>query len=338
MSEKNNETHKKIEHTFTVDTKDTVEQEDNELNERINRLYGLSTKPPKEEKHYDPKELEETRKKLILLLLGVILGGIIILLVLLNPLDWGKKKEEPKTEEKEEENVEEEIPLGTINLSNEVVQRLNNLVKFNEDDFLVIDLFPLYTKEVLTSAAIPNNIKLYMMKKNPSFNDMLVECGIEEYIKTCDPNGLTIDKTQFDKLVGETFGPNVSVTYDPINYLYYSVSSNSKKLTLTYNDTNYIVKCNEYQESTVLNKYVQQELVHAVKTKDGIEIYQNVVFISPSGVYKDPSFTTLITNDKAASSTEYLAKGSVYKYTFVETEKANYYLSKIELVKEGNPQ
>lgn len=333
------EEHVKAEQEYTIDPKDMVEKEDNELNERINRLYGISEKPPKEEKHYDPKELEETRKKLILLLMGVILGGIVIIFILINPFDWGKKMEEPTEEEKEEETpVEEEFPLGTTDLSNQVVQDLNNLVKFDENDFVIIDLFPLYTNEVLTSSSIPNNIKLYMMKKNPSFNDMLIESGIEEYIETCNPNGLVIDKTKFDQLVGDNFGPNVSVNYDPINYLYYSVSSDSKKITLTYNNGNYIARCNEYQETSVLNKYVQQELVRALKIEEGIEIYQKVVFISPNGVYKDPGFTTLITNDKTASSTDYLAKGNTYKYTFVERDKNSYYLSKIELVKEDNPQ
>ena len=64
------EEHVKAEQEYTIDPKDMVEKEDNELNERINRLYGISEKPPKEDKHYDPKELEETRKKLILLLMA----------------------------------------------------------------------------------------------------------------------------------------------------------------------------------------------------------------------------------------------------------------------------
>lgn len=333
------EEHVKAEQEYTIDPKDMVEKEDNELNERINRLYGISEKPPKEEKHYDPKELEETRKKLILLLIGVILFCVGCAIVLINPFGWGEKKEDTPivdTDDEEPDEEDTELPLGEIDISNSLAQELNNLVKFNENDFLVIDLYPLYTNEVLLSSNIPNNIKLYMMKKNSKFKDMLVENGIDEYIDTCDPNGLVINKSEFDKLVGISFGPNVIVNYDTINYLYYDNHIN-QKLTFTYTNDTYVVKCNDYQEEGTLTKYLQQGLFKANKTEEGIEIYQKVVFISPNGVYKDPNFTTLITNDREANEEDYLSYGSTYKYTFIEHNE-DYYLSKIELVKEDIAQ
>ena len=85
MSENNSNLEKE-----RIDTKETVNQENNELNARINKLYGMSSEDT-QKKEYDPAELQEIRKKLLYLLIGIIIVGIGALVVLINPFKWGKE-------------------------------------------------------------------------------------------------------------------------------------------------------------------------------------------------------------------------------------------------------
>ena len=158
--EKKSEDEEKI----VVDTQDTVEQLDQDLNDRINRLYGIASSKDEPKKEYDPKELEETRKKLIFLLMGVILGGILILLIIINPFNIGKgNKTDTTVTPNEEQNIDKDnntIPIGEIDLSHSTVINLNSMVNFTINDYMNIDLFPLYANEVLSANNIPNDIKL----------------------------------------------------------------------------------------------------------------------------------------------------------------------------------
>lgn len=319
-------------HIVEVETKEIIENNDNELNDRINRLYGVSS-PSKEEKQYDPKELQEIRKKLMLLLAVLIIFVIIAFIVLIKPFDFNNKdSNNDSVQEEEKENNNEN---NQIDINSDTIVELNNLIEFSVNDFKEIDLFSLYSDNVLESNNIPNNIKLYMLKRTNVFEDLLDNNGIVEYLDTCSQEGLIIKKEDFDKVVTSVFGPNTTVQYDKINYMYYRDSSIAKKVTLSYENDNYILRCNEFTNNTVLTKYIQYNLKDVVSSNDSIELYQNVVFINQSGVYKDSNFNELITNDQNAQLNDYISKGVIYKYTFVKNED-NYYLSKIEKINETN--
>jgi len=323
----------KKEHKVVVDTMETVKQNDDELTNRINRLYGMTSEEIKEEKHYDPKELEEIRKKLILLLIGVIICGVVVLVILVNPFDFEINSTSGNNDAPVEEEQEstEQMPLGAIDTSNSTVVELNNFVSFSASDFENIDLFPLYASDVIESKDIPNNIKLYLLKRHEAFLEMLDNANIEEYIETCDTNGLVITKEKFDGVVSKVLGSNVTVEYNDINYAYYSSILGVKKITMSYASEEYLIKCNDYTQGGIITKFIQQNLNKAVKVENAIEIYQNIVFINETGVYKDPKFTQLITNDTNAVFNDYISSGVIYKYTFTE-DGENYYLTKIEKV------
>ena len=70
--------------TIEYDTKGIVEQKDNELKNRINKLYGDEPLETKELKEYNPKEIAQVRKKLLFLLAGVIIMGFVIIILLLH--------------------------------------------------------------------------------------------------------------------------------------------------------------------------------------------------------------------------------------------------------------
>jgi len=323
----------KIEEQIVVDSVETVEQNDNDLNNRINMLFGESNSNIEPEKQYDPEELLEVRKKLMLLLICIVIFCVVMIVTLINPFDFGNskkdKKEEPETIEKEDKG----FPMGPIDITEPTIAELNSFLSFSPNDFQTIDLFPLYENSVLEAKNIPDNIKLFLFKKTEAFANMLDDAKIGEYVQTCDPSGISISKENFDKALAEFFGEVTLGVYGNINYSYFSDDIGTTKVSMNYVDDHYVIKCNSYTDGVAITKYLQQSLNKAIKVEGAIELYQNVVFINQTGVYKDTSFSELITNDANAKFSDYIIKGSLYKYIFIE-DGDNYYLSKIEKVVE----
>lgn len=327
---------------FIIDDKESVSLKDNEMNERINRLFGEEhITSRKELKEYDPAQLLQTRKKLLLLFVGVIVAGVIIIVLFLNPLEFnfGKNNKEQNPGENNEQNKNEvpEYPL-TLNIYDEKVTSLNAQIEFSVEEQQQVDLFPLYINENVVINDIPNEIKIAYLKKNDRFYEMLIKNKVNEYATVCNPEGVTISKDEFDQVYSSIFGKDALINYSNINYEIPTEDDQAKKITLTFNTDKYIVKCNDYAVSDNITKFVQQELIKAVETENTIELYQKIVFVTYSGnigVYKEPTFTTLITNDKTASIEDYINLGNTYKYIF-EKDGEKSYLSKIELTKEDN--
>ena len=337
MAEKEKKSVVKAEKTV-VDSKEDVIIKDNEINDRINRLYGLISDEPSEVHHeYSPEELTLVRKKLVFLLGGVIVAGIIIIVLLLEPFSFKKDNKNNKPNIDGEEinnniNKEDESYTGELDLSDQLVQKLVGTIDFTNQDFKTIDLFPLYEKDAVEIKDISNDIKLHLLTRSQDFYDMLRDNGIDKYIETCDSNGLVIDKSKIESVVTSLFGPNAVLEYKNINYLYSIGYEINKKITLTYANNQYLVKCNEFTENNTVTKFVQQQTNKAIGLDNSIEVYQYVVFINETGVYKEPNFKTLITNNKNDKIPDYISKGNTYKYTFSKNGNS-YYLSKIELVK-----
>lgn len=324
MSENNfNIDHEKI------DTKDIVEQNDDELTNRINKLYGISTNE-EPHKEYDPAELQEIRKKLLYLLIGVISAGVIVLIILINPFKTNNKKID-ETPETDKIDVIEEETVGELSLSDSIVVELNNRISFYKTDFTKIDLYPLYLNQTLNSNDISDDIKLYLLQRSSNFYETLKNSKVEEYVTTCSSTGIEIPKEIFDEEIKSLFGANAIVNYKNINYTYYTEAQTPKKILLTFANDKYIVTCNEYNESGEITKYIQQKLINAYRTEEGIELYQRVVFITRDGVFMDPKLETLITNDQNAVISSYIDKGTIYKYSFIKDKDNNYALSKIEI-------
>lgn len=330
------------EQKFIIDDKESLSTKDNEMNERINKLFGEeNNRSQKELKEYDPAELLQARKKLLLLFVGVIVAGVIIIVLLFNPLElnFGKNNNEQNQEENNDPNESEvpEYPL-TLNIYDEKVISLNQQIEFSVEEQQQVDLFPLYINENIVTNDIPNEIKIAYLKKNTNFYDMLIKNKVNEYAMVCNPEGVAISKDEFDQVYRSVFGNDALVNYSNINYEILTEDDKTKKITLAFDTDKYVVTCSDYSVSDSITKLVQQDLIKAIETENTIELYQKIVFITYSGnigVYKEPSFTTLITNDKTASLEDYINLGNTYKYTF-EKDKEKFYLSKIELVKEDN--
>lgn len=312
------------------------------MNERINSLFGESSDIPKKElKDYAPIELLKARKKLLFLFVGVIVTGVIIIVLLFNPLElnFGKDNNNKNKEENNNSNVNKvpDYPIE-LNLFDEKVMLLNRQIEFSVEEQKQIDLFALYVSESIVVNDIPNNIKMTFLKKSDKFYDMLQNNKINEYVKTCNLEGVAISKDEFDQVYRIVFGKDALANYSNINYEFFTEEEQLKKVTLTFDVDKYIVKCNDYSVNDNITKFVQQDLIKAIETENTIELYQKIVFVTYSGnigVYKEPTFKTLITNDKNLVVDDYINLGNTYKYTF-DKDDSNYYLSKIELMKEDN--
>lgn len=319
---------------FIVDTKETVDQTDNDMNERINRLFGESTKEAKKEpKYYDPKELATTRKKLLILFVTVVLAGLVIIFLFLNPIKTNNKPNEQE-QNNQEENNEENVSIGELDLYSDTVVKLNNRINYQFNDFNNnSDLFDLYKNDVLNTNNISDKLKMYFIAKDEDFTTLLIDNNVLKLTENCNQSPISINKTEFDKILKKLFGENANINYSTINHKF-----NSKDIILSFENDKYNIKCADNTNEVTITKFIQNKLVKAVGTETGIELYHKLVFITSEGkmgVYKDPTFTTLITDDKTSKLDTYIDKGGTYKYTFVK-DGENYYLSKIELVKEDN--
>ncbi len=322
--------------------REEVEEENNDLNKRINRLYGITTEEEeKPEVVYNPEEVQSIRKKLMILLIIICVFGIFFIYILINPLHLGSKKvvnndtsqEENNTEE---DNSQEEIPIGEVDISNDLVVKLNSILSFSLIDFYNIDTFGLYNNDVSSINDLPNDLKIYFVGKDDSFKELMDEIDLDNYIASgCNSAKIKLNKDKWEKVVTTSLGPNVVLADGSYKLLYFTKNYEYKNLTIDKASDSYTLSCSDINSNSQdLTKYLQQKLEKAEKTETGIDIYQRVVFIRKDGVYKDPNFKELITNDINTTYNDYINSGTLYKYTFTALEEGNYYLTNIAKVKE----
>lgn len=185
---------------------------------------------------------QEIRKKLTFLLIGLIIFVVVAFIVLIKPIDFNKGNSNNNSAQ--EEVKENNDGNDEIDINSDIVANLNNLIEFSINDYMAVDLFLLYSNDILESNNIPNDIKLFMLKRTDAFEELLINSGVEEYLSTCNYDGLVIKKEDFDKVVTTVFGPDVTVQYDKIDYTYYNNSASVQKVTLSYENDNYVLRCN----------------------------------------------------------------------------------------------
>jgi len=329
---------------YSIDGKATVEKKNSELNNRINRLYGIENEQgisSESEKKYDPVELQSIRKKMMILLLILVLFMLLTVVVYLKPFEFQKGNKNENTNATTGGNISETKPPEDENLQQQYEKELEKLINnigFNDSECLNIDLLPLYNNDILKAKDIPNDLKIYLMKKHSYFLETIVEQKLAEMFSDSFQGELIISVEDIDNVVKRIFGKETTIEHKTFEC--YISNPDYLCLTFEYKDGKYIVKMDSNDQPLIENisKFLQQQIIEAKKTETGIEIYQRVVFISIKdkiGVFKDSGFKTLITDDKTATSNDYINQGSLYKFTYVE-DNGSYYLEQIELVKEGN--
>ena len=92
---------------------------------------------------------------------------------------------------------------------------------------------------------------------------------------------------------------------------------------------NYVGSC--YTATKDVKEISEQSFLSATKEENNVYLDFQVAFINLNGVYKDPNFKTLITNDTSVISTQYMQQANTYRYTFDISD--NYCLTNIKLLK-----
>jgi len=291
-----------------------------------------------EEEEFVPlteEEKREVRKKLFILLLAIVIALIIMILMLIFDPFSGKKddskekdKEKPIVEEKEDEEdtTLQTMKDGTINIDNLELTNLIQIIKFNSEEQLFNDIPTLYTKVPVTTTELNNNQKILLTTKSKEFNDLFKTKITNNYI--CGSE-LKITLAELNDISKKVINTEITA---PTSFYFSYYQDNVHLNTILFK------KQNDYYGGECITKFpqpktvVQQSVVKATKENNKVKIDLKIVFVNQNGVYKEPSFKTLITNDKDINLEEYINKGNTYQYTF-DVSSDNYYLEGISLLK-----
>lgn len=285
------------------------------------------------------EEKKSVRKKLFILLIIIII--VIIALITIRIIEPYSNKETNNDETEEakdnesdenEEKIDEaetlilELEDGVISSTNYELISLIDEIKYNLREYYVNDTIELFKNNNTNISTLTNRKKLFLVSKTKEFNTLISNQMTGESL--CD-NNIIIGISDIDKILKDRFNTNVTA-YEQFAYSYYFEKEFVNNIIFTKKDNNYIGTC-----SNTTNKIVQlseQKFISATKKDNKIYIDMKVVFIKESGVYKDPSFTTLITNDVQKTEEEYFLKANTYRYTYDITD-TNYVLTNVSLLK-----
>ncbi|MBE6150367.1 MAG: hypothetical protein E7162_00920 [Firmicutes bacterium] len=291
---------------------------------------------PIEEQEKEPlseEEKKEVRKKLFFLLVVIIvvLLGLLIVLIF-NPFDTNTSKKEKETENKEEtpksdnEKPVTELEDGDIPPANYEIKALEKEIINLKYDYYENDTLAIYKTGNMDIKNLTDKNKLFLVTKTNDFASLIKnKTTIEE---ACNSD-IIIEQKAIDEILKNRFSTTV-VNYDEFTYNFYTNDEYQKTIKFIYNGSNaYVGKC--YNYTNQINTFTQQELQSATKDKTKLYIDVKVVFISENGVFKDPNFTTLITNQNQ-SFEQYIKNGSTYRYTY-DISGSSYSLLNVSLLK-----
>ena len=297
--------------------------------------------PINEEEERQPlteEEKAEVRKKLFILLIVIVAVLIFLLVVLIfDPFSSKEniKKKDNDTEEKVEDEDEKEeekdptlasLPDGAIELTNKEIQTLMNEIQYETNEYYENDTISLYLSGNTNISALNNANKLFLMTKTADFNS-LVKKSINDN-NLCG-NKIILETSSVQSILKDRFNTAVT-TYDNFIYSYYKEGTYITTYKFTNVNGTYEGSC--YTPSNVVNQLSQQQVVKATKEGNKLYIDAKVVFVKEDGVYKDPTFKTLITSDKTAVFEYYINSGNTYRYTY-DISGVNYILTNVSLLK-----
>lgn len=282
------------------------------------------------------EEKREVRKKLFILLVAIVIALLVMIVMLIfDPFggkDKEKEKDKPIVQEEKEDDKEEtkkslkDIKDGTVNLAHEELVKLIEIVEFNNNENLFNDTVSLFSTTPALTSKLSNKNKLFLTTKSEKFKKMF-ETKITNN-NVCSSE-LNIPTTEMSKLVKEVLNTDVS-EYISFYYSYYDGTSYINDIIFKKENDLYIGEC--IKTTPQPKALVQQSILGANKENKKVNIDVKIVFVNQTGVYKDPNFKTLITNDKNVSLDNYISEGNTYRYTF-NVSSDNYYLESISLLK-----
>jgi len=284
------------------------------------------------------EEKKEVRKKLFILLIAIVITLIIMIIMLIfDPFGSSDKKDDKETdkpiveenkndEDKDKNKTLKDVKDGKVSLQHADVVKLVELIEFNSNEYKYNDTPSLYSTSPILISKISNKNKLFLTSKSDTFKELFKTKIANDDVCASE---LNIPTTEMNKIVKKVLNTEVS-EYVSFYYSYYEGNSYVKDILFTKQNDLYIGKCLTDQPTP--KSIVQQQFLGATKEKNKLYIDVKIVFANQSGVYKDPNFKTLITNDKNLELDKYISEGNTYRHTF-DISSDNYYLENISLLK-----
>lgn len=282
------------------------------------------------------EEKKEVRKKLFILLIAIVIALIIMIIMLVfDPFAASgkddKDTDKPVVTEKDKDEEQEGKTLktmkdGSVSITHEEVVKLIEMIEFNSHDHMFNDTIAIYKAVPFNVSKISNKNKLFLTSKSEEFKEVFKNKIVNDNICASE---LNITTTEMANLVKDVLNTEVS-EHISFTYSYYEGDSFVKDIQFTKQNDLYIGKCLGNQVTP--KGIIQQQITGATKENNKLHIDIVTVFANQNGVYKDPNFKTLITDDKTATIDKYISSGTTYRHTF-DLSTDNYYLESISLLK-----
>ena len=285
------------------------------------------------------EESEQIKKKLTKLLAVLIVLGTLFITFLFTT--HSNKSNSTSNNNKNDKNIVDNnsinneniqsnkvLPEGELSISDSAIEKYKNILTFKMYDTI---LYSSIKDIFLTNdfSKLDNDNKIYLATKSESFNRYLESVGILNHEYGCNKSGmLEFDGNTMKKALEEVFGFDVNYQDSNFRLPYYINDTLINVYDVTFSNGKYSMNCiNNYKNDL---EYVIQTKINKITNNNGKLVFEmKSVFINKTGVYSDPKFTKLITNDSKITYDNYIDKGNSYKFVF-EKNNDNYYLKGIE--------
>lgn len=287
------------------------------------------------------EEKIDIRKKLFMLLMIIIVAlFIMVIMLFFSPSNSSSKKDdkdddqtevdENKDEDKEEVDPVDlpltQLPDGAITNGNVELNRLIDEVVYNYYELYDKDTVSLFKNDSVDIATTSNSNKLLLASKTTDFQTVLTDI-VKDRENLCSES-IVIPTSTMAKILEERLKTTVT-KYENFVYSYYDEEDYVSNIRFVLEGDNYVGSC--YTATKDVKEISEQSFLSATKEENNVYLDFQVAFINLNGVYKDPNFKTLITDDTSVVSTQYMQQANTYRYTFDISD--NYSLTNIKLLK-----
>ena len=291
--------------------------------------------PEFEPKQLTEEEKKEIRKNILITLIAIGIALILLVLVLIfnpfkkieNLFNNKQSEEEVASNEKDDDSaIISELTDGEISLTNKELNTLISEIEYKQNEYFDNDTLFLFKNDSIEIKKLSDKDKLFLMSKTIEFKE-LINSSINNF-SICN-SSITISTNNVDQILMTNYN-TLANNYVDFYYSHYDGENYVKTIKFTYTNGNYIGTC--YNQNNNLVTASKQKIVSANKQQDKLYINIKVVFIKESGVYKEPDFKTLISNDLTLDEKEYMKSANTYRYTYNISE-GKYVLTNVSLIK-----
>lgn len=313
-----------------MEKKEEKKIENENLKQRLDLLYGDAV-VDKNHKRKDMSEEEKRKvKKQMVLLIWFIVAIIAIMIASVFFPIKNKDKELSKVEQVEEKGPEV-LPIGDVDLDNEVIEKIDCIFNFDSSNPLYNpNVLNLFNDKVNINELDFDTIMLLLTSTNQFTSFMLTNTNFNKFNPDADANlAITISKDDIKNQINQLFNQDLNLEYKDFKYYFNYGKDKVVYFNARLDDDIY------YLEPTVENIqtgiFVHKKLVLAENYGDEIILRYRVLYSNNNGIYSDKELTKFVTND-FINIDKYLEYANRYEFVFYSAVKDNnnvYYLKSI---------